>query len=345
MKLNKKASRLFLICLALYLGLSFLAGLIARMISAEGEESLYLLSAAVSIAAFLIPALIFRRKYALPRFKAPRIGQIIIALILGVGTIYLNEALSYLNNAIFFNVEVTSNSTTPETILGLSLPTMLIALAIVPPISEEFIMRGTLLEVWRRYSPVGAAFLTSLLFALLHIAPSSLIIYMGIGLILAVIYIITRNVWLTVIVHFVNNIFSVLAALLIKSQGGLEALQQSEEAAEAGALDISALANTQSGLIMLFFYSIIIAAIIIVPMLLLLRSSCRRRKMGMYAEEESTEPEEPAEEAVFAPEEPSEGFEEKGSMWNDGLLWATLIILTVLNIVMGLTEFGIIKLS
>ena len=71
----------------------------------------------------------------------------------GIGGIYMNAALSLLNQAIYFNVDLVSNSTTAATIAELGPIAMLIGLALVPPVSEEFIMRGTLLESWRRYGP------------------------------------------------------------------------------------------------------------------------------------------------------------------------------------------------
>ncbi len=356
MSLNKKASKLFLICLALYLGLSIVVSVVLELAAPGNNDLIFLMSSvAVSIPAFLIPALIFRRRNALPRFKAPRFGHIVIAVIIGAGAIYLNEALSFLNEAVFFGVDIQSNATTAETIMDLSIPTMLIALAVIPPISEEFIMRGALLEVWRRYSPIGAAILTSLLFALLHAAPSALIVYIGVGLLLAAVYLITRNVWLTVTVHFINNLFTALAAISIKSFGGLEeaaeTASESAELAEISGLDIESLMGSQSGLMRLFVYYLIIAAVIIVPMLLLLRASCKKRSIGMYASEDklpapegeeyagSAFSEGPAFEGAEAAAEPGE----KGSMWKDGLLWVTIILLVILNVVTGLFEFGVIK--
>ena len=345
MGLNKKASRLFLICLALYLLLSFLVGVIVKVTSSENLDLLYLLSSIlVSVPAFLIPAIVFRRRHDLPKFKAPRFGHIIAAVIIGIGALFLNEALSFLNEAIFFDVEIASNSTTAETIKDLSIPTMIIALAVIPPISEEFIMRGTLLEVWRRYSPIGAAILTSVLFALLHVAPSALIIYIGIGLLLAAVYLITRNVWLTVTVHFVNNLASVLAAIASKSDYSAGEELGAELSGEVGGMDIEALMSTQAGLIRLFSSALLIACIIIIPMILILRASCKRHGIGMYAAEQEIP--EPAEDEGFTADMLPENEVEKpkASMWNDGLLWATIILLVLLNVIMGLVEFGVIEI-
>ena len=85
MDLNKKASKLFLICVILFLGLSVLLGLFQGM----DPNAFYLLnSLAVSIPAFLIPAIIFRRKYKLPRSGAPTAAMALLAIGIGLFITY-----------------------------------------------------------------------------------------------------------------------------------------------------------------------------------------------------------------------------------------------------------------
>ena len=122
MRLNRKASLLFLISFALYLTLSVVLSFGIGLIENSSDDLLYLLNAlVVSIPAFLIPALVFRRRNELPRFTAPRFGHIMLAVAIGIGCVNLNAALSMLNSAIFYNVDIISNSTTAETIVGMML--------------------------------------------------------------------------------------------------------------------------------------------------------------------------------------------------------------------------------
>ncbi|MBO4848541.1 MAG: CPBP family intramembrane metalloprotease [Clostridia bacterium] len=340
MKLNRKASLLFLICVGLYLALSFALVLLLPSITAE---TAFLLNAfMLSIPAFLIPALIFRRKNRFPFFPAPRFSHVMLAVLLGIGCVYMNEALMSLNNAVFFGIEIHSNATSAETILGMSTWSMIVALAVIPPISEEFIMRGALLEAWRRYSPVGAAFLTSVLFALLHSAPSAFIIYFGIGLMLAAIYLISRNVWLTVIVHFVNNFASVLAALSMRSNAAPGA-EQADLVAEGQSM-LASLTESRAGCIGMFIIYAVIASLFIVPCMIALKRSCMRHKLGMYKEEAAETDPDGAVLTDAAPDIRADGGE-YGSMWSDGVLWGVIAVLIVLNVVTGLQEFGVIKLG
>ena len=339
MRLNRKASLLFLISFALYLTLSVVLSFGIGLIEDSSDDLLYLLNAlVVSIPAFLIPALVFRRRNELPRFTAPRFGHIMLAVAIGIGCVNLNAALSMLNSAIFYNVDIVSNSTTAETIVGMNGWNLLFSLAIIPPISEEFLMRGALLESWRRYSPLGAVVITSLFFAFLHLAPSSLIVYFGLGVLLAVVYLITRNVWLTVVVHLVNNLSSVIGALALKYMGGAEEL--AEEAGDVSGM-LNGIFDSRAGLFGMFIAYSLIAAAILVPLLFALRAIYRRNKLGMYAEESS--PAGIAENGEIAPLETAVP-EEKTSMWSDALLWVAFAILVLFNIVAGLSEFGIIKL-
>lgn len=334
MRLNRKASLLFIISLALFFSLSLL---LAFTKATENDDLLFFLNAvAVSLPAFFIPAVIFRRKTALPRFKAPPFGHIMLAVVLGIGCVNLNQALSLLNEAVFYGVEISSNSTTAETVMNMNFFNLVFSLAIIPPLSEEFLMRGALLESWRRYSPVGAMLITSILFALLHAAPSAFIVYFGLGLLLAAVYLITRNVWLTVVVHFVNNMSTVLSTQLLK------VLYSSDEAKAIleGAVDGETV--SRAGYFGLFLLYGAIAAAIIIPMLIALRAIYRRRGEGMFADTAAKEAlDDPDAESVEILPDPAE--EEKGSMWKDPLLWVAVGLLIIINVAAGLSEFGVFE--
>ena len=239
-------------------------------------------------------------------------------------------------------MEITSNSTTAETVKELNVVNMFISLAVIPPICEEFLLRGALLETWRRYSPIGAAILTSLIFALLHMAPSAITVYFCIGLLLAAVYIITRNVWLTVIIHFINNLSSVVAAILLKYAGDY-AMSGSDAAIDS----ILGMLGSRLGYVALALFYAVRAAVFIVPGLLLLRHLCRRKKLGKYADNapiflEGEDPALPLPDPML-----KDGALFKGNrteIWEDILLWVSLDILIVLNVISGLSEFGILKI-
>lgn len=349
MPLNRKASILFLISVVLYVGLSLIVSL--GMANTVNENTLYLLnSLVIQIPAFLIPAVFFRRTNRFKIAPMPHFGQIVLAIVIGIGCIFMNEALTFLNNAALFGVEFETNSTSAETILGMPAWNMVLSLAIVPPICEEFMMRGALLEAWRRYSPVWAAILTSLLFALLHMAPSYFIVYVGIGLLLAIVYLITRNVWLTVLIHLVNNLASVLAALSASGAGSDAA--QTAQAAEQSFIE--ELMNTRSGLLILTVFYGVFAAAVLVPAVIGLKNGCKRRGEGMFAiDADSFLPRKKSKdpldelynynaEAPVLTEETAVGELEKPNLFRDAVLWIVLGLLILMNVAAALGEFGIV---
>jgi membrane protease YdiL (CAAX protease family) len=83
-----------------------------------------------------------------------------------------------------------------------------ITLAIVAPVIEEFIFRGIILDgLLKRYSPTFAILMSSLLFAFVHLNPWQFISAMNIGILSGWLYYRTRNLWLPIFVHVVNNSF------------------------------------------------------------------------------------------------------------------------------------------
>lgn len=364
MTLNRRASLLFLVALALYIGISF-------FLPTEGISygaSLALSAFAVSIPAFLIPAVVFRRKNRFPLYHCPRFSHILICLALGVGCIFLNIALVNLQEAITFGVEINSTAVdVGEGLASASVPLMILTVAVIPAICEEFIMRGALLETWRRTSFIGAALLTSLLFGLLHASPSNILVYFAMGMLFAVVYNITRNVWTTVIIHFVNNMMSVV--MLAVYGAGDEAAEAAEEIGEI----------TRGTYVSEFISFIFIAAIIIIPMITLLKNSCRSRSIGMYADKLSQDSAEALPKGAFDNDESSADAQplvavdeerrdilgrpvsellqaeadapqvqepqKKESLLADPLLWVALIFLIGLNVLAGLIEFGVIDVA
>ena len=347
MRHERKASLLFLISLLLFLILSAFMGVIVTGIAmifpnANVNDITYLLNAlTVSLPAFFIPAVVFRRVTKMPKFKAPRFTHVLMAIGIGIGCLQLNQSLSSLTSAIFYNVELNSLSTTSETVTNLNGFNMLFSLAIIPPLSEEFLMRGTLLESWRKASPVGAMILTSLLFALLHSAPTSIPVYFAIGMLLAAVYMITRNVWLTVTVHLVNNLGSVIGALILKYGGDAlsEAMESTAAAATEPVFEIASLVT------MSLMYAVG-AAVFLVPLLIGLRAVYKKNRLGAFSDLPAGETAagglsgEATQEAL--PEPVQVMPEKKVSLPADPFLWISLTILIILNAVSLLVELGII---
>jgi membrane protease YdiL (CAAX protease family) len=88
----------------------------------------------------------------------------------------------------------------------------LFIMALLPALGEELFFRGSLQKALVRLTniPWVAIFISSMIFALLHGTVFKLFPIFTLGLILGIVYYVTRNLWYTIIIHFVNNALAVL---------------------------------------------------------------------------------------------------------------------------------------
>lgn len=88
---------------------------------------------------------------------------------------------------------------------------MFFLLVIVAPLSEELLFRGIILRgLLRRYRPVVAILLSSLLFALMHLNPWQTISAFTLGLIFGWFFLRTGSVWPGVVGHAINNFIALI---------------------------------------------------------------------------------------------------------------------------------------
>lgn len=90
----------------------------------------------------------------------------------------------------------------------------IVQIAVVPALIEEFALRGVVMQPLRRYGDTFAVIASSIIFALMHgnliQAPFALIAGIGLGYFV----ISTGSIWTGVIIHFLNNLFSVIISLV-----------------------------------------------------------------------------------------------------------------------------------
>lgn len=89
---------------------------------------------------------------------------------------------------------------------------IIIAIGIIPAITEEFVFRGIVLGEYtgNRIKPIPAVMLTAALFGMLHFNIYQFPVYFYGGIVLGFVTLITNSVLCAVIVHLLNNTFSLL---------------------------------------------------------------------------------------------------------------------------------------
>lgn len=95
--------------------------------------------------------------------------------------------------------------------------------AILVPLVEEFAFRGAIFSTLEKYGGGFAIVGSALIFGMAHLNPSSVVFASIAGLGMALVYAKTRNLWLTVAIHALNNGIAVVGSysgLLGLSDGG-----------------------------------------------------------------------------------------------------------------------------
>ena len=85
--------------------------------------------------------------------------------------------------------------------------------AIFAPIFEEWLCRGMVLRgLLTKMKPVWAIVVSALFFAIIHMNPWQALNAFAIGLVMGFVYYKTGSLWLTMLIHFVNNATSVIVS-------------------------------------------------------------------------------------------------------------------------------------
>ncbi len=92
----------------------------------------------------------------------------------------------------------------------------IVSIAVIPPLVEEFAVRGVVMQPLRKYGDKFAILASAFVFAVLHgnliQAPFALIAGIGIGYAVCV----TNSVWTGVLIHAANNLYSVIIEFMIE---------------------------------------------------------------------------------------------------------------------------------
>ncbi|MGN0479574.1 MAG: lysostaphin resistance A-like protein [Hominenteromicrobium sp.] len=108
--------------------------------------------------------------------------------------------------------------------------TMFLAIVLVAPVTEEFAFRGVTAAVMRRWGDWPAVLFSMLIFAMAHYSFQSLpVVLMG-GFVMALLYVRTRNIWINIFVHFLNNLIATLP-IAVEFLFGSEAAQLADSIA------------------------------------------------------------------------------------------------------------------
>ena len=91
----------------------------------------------------------------------------------------------------------------------ISLLLNLLVMAVLPAILEELVFRGCVLHALRPFGDGFAVMVSAVLFGLMHGNIRQIPFALLVGLALGYLYVVTNNIWVPILVHFMNNALSV----------------------------------------------------------------------------------------------------------------------------------------
>ena len=91
---------------------------------------------------------------------------------------------------------------------ALSVIYVIIAFAVVPAITEEFVFRGIILSEYSSYGAVTAVIASSILFSMLHFNIRTFVLYLFCGAASAYAVYVTRSLLSGIVIHLANNLYA-----------------------------------------------------------------------------------------------------------------------------------------
>ncbi len=205
----------------------------------ENADTARLLNTVASFLAFLAPALVLARIISKKPLKqlgfttAMNGKQVLLIIVITFAAMVLSGALGELNERIPLPANLYAEAKALEEKYKTAMMAMatmhsfseyLIALLVIaafPAVFEEVLFRGGFQQVlvgWTRSKWAGII-ITSILFSAIHFSYFGFLARTGLGIVLGLVFYTSRNIWLNILLHFLNNAFVVTQLYIVTSQG------------------------------------------------------------------------------------------------------------------------------
>ena len=181
----------------------------------------------VSSIAFIFPFIIYskmmgERMSEISSFNKPKEKKLVFPLVLmGLGVCGFSNAVVSGAGAILqnfgFNYEMTRTEN-PTNVFGIILS--FVATAITPALVEEFAMRGAVMGSLRKYGDSFAIITSALIFGLMHGNLVQIPFAFILGLFFGFAVIKSGTIWTAIIIHFLNNLFSISFDYILSDSKG-----------------------------------------------------------------------------------------------------------------------------
>jgi uncharacterized protein len=198
-----------------------------------------LLNTLATLIAFLIPAFVFAKIISKQPFswlgfnKKINAKQLLMVVLITFAGMVLSGSLGMLNQQIPLSEGLLKQAQQLENTYKNAMMNMahmtnftdyllsMLVMALAPAIFEEVLFRGAFQQVfvgWTKNAWAGII-ITSILFSAIHFSFFGFLPRIALGLILGLIFFYTNNLWLSILLHFLNNGFVVTQLYILTAQG------------------------------------------------------------------------------------------------------------------------------
>lgn len=205
----------------------------------ENANASRILNTLATLIAFLFPALIFakiadRKPLSYLGFNLNMSArQVMLVVLITFGGMILSGALGMLNQQIPLPESWLKQAKALEQAYKNAMMNMahingfgdyifaMLVMALAPSIFEEVLFRGAFQKVfvqWTKHAWIGII-ITSILFSAIHFSYFGFLPRIALGMILGLIFHYSNNLWLSILLHFLNNAFVVTQLYVLRTQG------------------------------------------------------------------------------------------------------------------------------
>ncbi|MDE6059902.1 MAG: CPBP family intramembrane metalloprotease [Clostridia bacterium] len=163
---------------------------------------------------FIATAFIYARvrrvdELAVARIRKPRsVKQLILTPFIAIATILVFLPLANLWTAFLNLIHLKASVSTPVSgDVGAYFLSLLI-MAVLPAFGEELLMRGNVFHGLSTRNIWFGILMSALFFSLMHANPAQTVHQFGIGVVLALVLVLSGSLWASILVHFFNNFIS-----------------------------------------------------------------------------------------------------------------------------------------
>ena len=190
-----------------------LTGLITPDTIGEGEN-IYLLIVTLEIIALVIPSIIYCHLQGFDyakglEIKIPELGKLPIIFSTLFAMISFNILLGLVMSSMGMISGTGSAGTVDSVPADMNILGVVIALAVIPAICEEFVFRSVLMRDYNKYGATFSIIATSVMFAMIHFDLSKLPVYFAGGVLLALSVYVTRSIVCSILIHTLYNVYGI----------------------------------------------------------------------------------------------------------------------------------------